>query len=164
VDLGSDSFESVAAFDLSPSMGEEIYQLDPLVDSRWPEFIARHPRSSVYHTQPWLEALKRTYGYMPVAYTTSPPGFELTNGIVFCQIESWLTGRRIVSLPFSDHCDPLVGTEDAFEMQTNSLLRAFRMQGWKYTELRPRSTIARVPRGLQPARHYCFHSLDLSPE
>lgn len=144
------------------SMGEEVYQIDPLGDPRWPDFVARHPRSSLYHSQPWLESLNRTYGYRPVAYTTSPPGVELSNGLVFCRIESWLTGRRIVSLPFSDHCEPLVACEDDFEKLINVLLPVFQTEHWKYTELRPRSAIAQVPKGLYANKHYCFHSLDLS--
>src|SRR2546430_5296635 len=85
-----------------------LYSLDPLEDPRWAEFVQRHPRASVFHTPGWLEALRRTYGYEPVVYTTSLPRAELTNGLVFCRVRSWLTGRRLVSLPFSDHCEPLV--------------------------------------------------------
>jgi len=144
------------------SLGEEVYQIDPLVDPRWPEFVACHPHSSFYHSQPWLESLKRTYGYRPVAYTTSPAGFELRNGLVFCRIESWLTGRRIVSLPFSDDCEPLVGSEDELEKLLSILLPVLQKEHWKYAELRPRTAMAQVPRGMQPGRHYCFHTLDLS--
>jgi len=153
-----------ASSDPAESLGAEVYQIDPLEDRRWPEFVARHPLSSLYHSQPWLESLKRTYGYTPVAYTTSPAGSELRNGLVFCRVESWLTGRRIVSLPFSDHCEPLFGSEDEFEKLISILLLVFRKEHWKYTELRPRSTIAQGPGGLQPDKHYCFHSLDLSSE
>ena len=144
------------------SIGAEVYQIDPLGDPRWPELVARHPRSSFYHSRPWLESLKRTYGYSPVVYTTSPPGSELRNGLVFCRIASWLTGRRIVSLPFSDHCEPLVDSQDVLEQLVSFLLRDFQKEHWKYTELRPRSSMAQLPRGLQPDKTYCLHSLDLS--
>ena len=40
--------------------------------------------------------------------TTSPPGTDLQDALVFCKVRSWVTGRRLVSLPFSDHCEPLV--------------------------------------------------------
>ena len=85
-----------------------VYRLQPLEDPRWADLVDRHPRSSVFHTIAWLEALRRTYGYEPVAYTTSSPGERLKNGLVFCRVASWITGRRLVSLPFSDHCEPLV--------------------------------------------------------
>ena len=53
-------------------------------------------------------------GYQPVAFTTCAPAAELRNAVVFCEIQSWLTGSRLVSLPFSDHCDPLVDDRDQF--------------------------------------------------
>ena len=86
----------------------QIYMLNPLTDQRWSALVEQHLDASVFHTRGWLEALRRTYGYEPVVYTTCPPGNELTNGIVFCKIRSWVTGNRLVSLPFSDHCQPLV--------------------------------------------------------
>src|SRR5216110_3070476 len=89
------------------------YTLDPLLDPRWPEFLERHASASIFHSRGWLEALRRTYGYEPIAYTTSPPTVDLANGLVFCRIDSWLTGRRLVSLPFSDHTEPLVDSEGA---------------------------------------------------
>jgi hypothetical protein len=33
--------------------------------------------------------------------------------LVFCRVRSWLTGRRSISLPFSDHCEPLVESHEA---------------------------------------------------
>src|SRR5215813_478006 len=85
-----------------------VYQIRPLDDSRWNKFLLKHPRASVFHTVAWLKSLHRTYGYEPVAFTTSPVGQELQNALVACRVDSWLTGRRLVSLPFSDHCEPLI--------------------------------------------------------
>ena len=51
----------------------DSYQFDPVEDPRWPEFLERHPRACVFHTPGWLEALRRTYGYEPIGYTSSPP-------------------------------------------------------------------------------------------
>ena len=91
----------------SPQNG--VYAIDPLRDARWPEFICRHPNASVFHTRGWLRAIQTTYGYEPIVFTTSAPSAEgLTNALLFCIVRSWLTGRRLVSLPFSDHCEPLV--------------------------------------------------------
>jgi len=78
------------------SQGRCAYWPSPL--DRWPAFVERHKKDSVFHTSAWLEALHRTYGYKPVVYTTNEPGQELTNGVPFCFVNSWLTGRRMVSL------------------------------------------------------------------
>src|SRR5437660_276344 len=91
------------------------YRIDPLRDPRWAELAERHPRASVFHTPGWLEALRRTYGYEPVAYTTTPLGTELTNGIVLCRVYSRITRRRMVSLAFSDHFEPLGERTESLE-------------------------------------------------
>ena len=82
--------------------------IDPLTDTRWNDLVAQHPHASSFHERGWLEALQRTYGYKPFVLTLNSPAESLTNGIVVCRISSWLTGTRLVSLPFADHCEPLV--------------------------------------------------------
>jgi hypothetical protein len=94
--------------DIEFSISRSVYRVDPLRDPRWKQFIAKDQRSSIFHTPEWLDALRRTYGYVPVVLTTSPPDVPLRNGIALCSVSSWLTGERLVSLPFSDHCELLV--------------------------------------------------------
>ena len=62
-----------------------------------------------------MQALKQTYHYEPVGYTQAAPGEEFSSALVFCRVKSWLTGQRLVSMPFSDHCEPLV--DSATELQ-----------------------------------------------
>lgn len=139
-----------------------VYQVDPLRDRRWPEFLERHPRSTVFHTPGWLDALKRTYGYEPCALTTAPPGEGLTDGLVFCRINSYLTGRRAVSLPFSDHCEPLATDPSSQQALIQALLDEQAARHWKYIEVRPRREFAGLACGLGPGKSYCFHALDLT--
>lgn len=141
-----------------------FYEIDPLEDLRWKRLIECHPRSSVYHTTAWLEALRQTYGYRAVAFTTCAPDAELRNAIVFCRVESWLTGRRLVSLPFSDHCDPLF---DPAESGQPDLVAALRMrmeqEGWQYVEMRPTHPIDSLGEA-QAGLSYSHHQLDLTPD
>jgi hypothetical protein len=116
----------------------------------------------VFHTPGWLEALRRTYGYEPVAYTTTPPGVELTNGIVLCRVSSRITGRRMVSLPFSDHCEPLVERCDELETLLHSVQLDRTREGWGYVEIRPRTVYAVPPAGLEPVQSFSFHAIDLN--
>ncbi len=142
------------------------HQLDPTKDSRWAELVARHPKASVFHTVGWLEALRRTYGYEPVAFTTSPPTSELKNGLVFCRINSWLTGRRLVSLPFSDHCEPLCDSPEDVKFLIRYLQTALEHQKWKYLEVRPINGNFGQPGnviGFQRSATYFLHTLDLRP-
>ncbi|MGA3324677.1 MAG: GNAT family N-acetyltransferase [Terriglobia bacterium] len=138
-------------------------EIDPVRDPSWLALVERHPRASVFHTPEWLEALRRTYGYEPVVITTTPPGRELANGVVFCSVSSWLTGRRFVSLPFSDHCDPLVDEPRELSCILAALRDQWKGNGLKYIELRPLESDFGLSTDLSKSDTFCLHRLDLHP-
>ncbi len=143
------------------------YQIDPIEDARWTEFVKRHRKASIFHTVSWLQALRVTYGYEPVVFTTSPPGSELKNGLVFCRINSWLTGRRLVSLPFSDHCELLCDSTDELDFLIRYLQAALGHHRWKYVQLRPISgDLGNLSDdvGFLRGEKYLLHILDLRPD
>jgi CelD/BcsL family acetyltransferase involved in cellulose biosynthesis len=112
-----------------------VFAFNPLQDARWQAFVESHPNGSAFHTNAWVEALQRTYGYEPVVYTTTQPEMPLTNGVLFCKVRSWLSGSRLVSLPFSDHCQPLAEGRDLREIL--QWLKSTQGKEWKYVEVRP---------------------------
>ena len=151
---------------LPPKKAVGIHTLNPLEDSRWDDLVARHPRASAFHQRGWLQALARTYGYEPVVLTTSSPTAELKNGLLLCRVKSWLTGRRLVSLPFSDHCEPIC---DSIE-EMNALIcfsqAVSHDQHYRYVEVRPTSEdFAQTTAGsdFRPAGGYFLHVMDLRP-
>jgi len=146
--------------DAGPRM---IHTIDPLSDPRWEAFVANHPHASVFHTRGWLAALRCTYGYEPVVYTTTPAGVALTNGLVFCHVDSRLTGRRLVSMPFADHCDPLVNDADDLGHLLRCIERDRRREGWRYVEIRPRTMAVTSTADLEPSQRFYVHSVDLTP-
>jgi hypothetical protein len=88
----------------------------------------------------------------------------LTNAIVFCRVRSWITGSRLVSLPFSDHCDPLVETPEPLEKLLNEARRGLENRAWKYLEIRPRRILTGSCAGLSEGQHFWLHALDLRPK
>jgi lipid II:glycine glycyltransferase (peptidoglycan interpeptide bridge formation enzyme) len=138
--------------------------MNPLRDSRWERLVERHPDASVFHSTGWLEALRKTYDYEPTVFTTNAPGEELTNGIVFCRVRSWLTGKRLVSVPFSDHCQPLLDTSETFNIVISSLERSFKRERWKYVELRPRCSDNLARGDAAKSESFLLHVLDLRPD
>ncbi len=149
---------------LTNDVSKHAYCINPLDDPRWNEFLQQHPRTSVFHSTAWLDALSRTYGYEPIVYTTSPPGQDLENGIPFCRVESWLTGRRLVSLPFSDHCEPLVDTEADWNVLTSALERESTRNNLRYIEMRPLETHEIFTPLRRAVVTYTFHRLDLETD
>jgi CelD/BcsL family acetyltransferase involved in cellulose biosynthesis len=140
-----------------------VHRIDPVEDPRWSRFVDSHPMGSVFHSRPWLQALQKTYGFEPIAFTTAPPRVELRNGIVFCRIRSWLTGRRLVSLPFSDHCQPLVESPEELDQLLRALDREPDADRWTHVEMRPLVALRGFRAGMQEGQSYSHHSLDLRP-
>ena len=141
-----------------------IYLLDPFQDPRWADLVDRHPRSSVFHTVAWLEALQQTYGYQPVAYATSPSGGSLEDGLVFCRVKSWITGRRLISLPFSDHCEPLLNSASDEPAFATALEQTLHREKLRYIEIRPVQPFAATTDLCRPTQTYAFHQIDLGPD
>lgn len=144
-----------------------LHSINPLEDHRWVEFLESNPQSSIFHTRGWLEALRRTYGYEPVVLTTSPPGCPLINGIVFCRIKSWLTGSRLVSLAFSDHCQPLANTPDDLRALIGLLPASVAHHNYRYIELRPLTSNTgdlESNDSFTKSAAFCSHTLDLRPD
>lgn len=99
-----------------------------------------------------------------MAYTTSAPDQELENGLVFCRVKSWVTGRRLVSLPFSDHCEPLIERAQDLQIFISALEEHVRREKWRYAELRPLSPVNVTTSFHVAPKEYAFHKLDLSPD
>lgn len=138
-----------------------LHEIDPLRDPRWADLVERSEDATIFHTCEWLGALRRTYDYEPVAFTDAAPGEALRNGLVFCRVKSWMTGRRLVSLPFSDHCEPLVASCSALTEMLELLKSRHGVEG-RYIELRP---VRAVPTtGFQKVETYVSHAIDLRPE
>jgi hypothetical protein len=141
-----------------------VHRINPLQDPRWDRFVQQHPKASIFHTRGWLESLNRTYGYTPFVLTTSAAGSDLTNGLLFCQVKSWLTGKRFVSVPFADHCDPLFEQVNDFHASLDWMRHNLGRDSRAHAELRPLTDLG-LEQELQfrPCLEYRLHTLDLRP-
>jgi CelD/BcsL family acetyltransferase involved in cellulose biosynthesis len=83
--------------------------IDPIADPEWLAFVEGSPDAEVFHHPRWLELLRRQYGYRIEACCLAN-GNGIEAGIPVARIESRLTGRRLVSLPFSDVCSPALAS------------------------------------------------------
>jgi CelD/BcsL family acetyltransferase involved in cellulose biosynthesis len=84
-----------------------LTEIDPVRDPEWGGFVER-AAGSVFHHPDWLRLLRDTYGYELTSCCVIGSDGRLAAGLPVAAIASRLTGRRLVSLPFSDLCPPLV--------------------------------------------------------
>lgn len=140
-----------------------IHSIDPLSHQGWDRFVTGHPRASAFHRQGWLRALSETYGYKPVFLTAGSLGKGLEGGLLLCRVSSWMTGERLVSLPFADHCEPLLHDPDEYRGVADWLRDTCAEQGWKYVELRSLLPGWGETEGWYATHQYWLHELDITP-
>ncbi len=80
---------------------------------------------------------------------------------MLCRVNSWMTGRRLVSLPFSDHCNPLVGDRTDVDSVLQALLSELSLSGLRYAEIRPTHEVNAITVRSDSIRTYCSHQIDL---
>src|SRR4030042_4360079 len=77
---------------------------------RWDEFVESHPKGTPFPLSCWIRTIQETYAFTPFLYVEKDAD-ENISGILPCfLVKNFLTGSRIVSLPFSDYGGaPLLG-------------------------------------------------------
>jgi len=140
------------------STGLEIANPAPV--AAWDGLPSSHTDASIFHAPEWAEALRESYGY-------SQRNVEITDGggpkvfLPLMEVRSALTGRRAVSLPFSDYCDPLIREGVSLREVMDRLVAEGRRAGWKSIELRISKPL---PGDVPPSSAYFRHVLSLTDD
>jgi len=90
--------------------------IDPATDARWDNFVATHPFGWLTHSSLWQRVLERSFshmkGYFP-ALVDAESG-AIRAALPVYEVKSWLTGRRLVSIPWATLSDPLILFREEF--------------------------------------------------
>lgn len=134
--------------------------VNPLQPSNWDAWVKTAPRAGFFHSSAWARVLTDTYGFAPVYLAATRAGV-MRGALPLMEVDSWLTGRRGVGLPFTDECEPLCADADTFQTLFQSALALGRARGWKHVECRGgREFLPGVP----PALEHYTHELTLSAD
>ncbi len=98
-----------------------------------------------YYSQTWLNLITTLYGHRIIPLLTTNQAGQVTGFLPLCLIQSPLTGRRLVALPYSDYC-PMLASDDSIanELITRAIELAHQYKV-RYLELRtgPNEVLAR---------------------
>jgi CelD/BcsL family acetyltransferase involved in cellulose biosynthesis len=136
--------------------------IDPIADPGWLTLVEGSSSAGIFHHPAWLELLRDQYGYRVEACCVGAwPAIEA--GIPFARVESRLTGRRLVAIPFADACAPALAAgagPEALESLGPPLAEEARHRG---LELTVRGPLPGVP-GAHVQNGFLRHLLPLAAD
>lgn len=135
----------------------KIEILNPTEQKDWNEVLNRTPDSSFFHTTNWAEVLQESYHYEPIYFTIRKEE-DLKALLPVMEVNSYLTGRRGVSLPFSDYCEPIVTDTAEFQKLFAAAIALGKKRRWRYLELRGGGDFLDK---IEPSEWHYAHTLDL---
>jgi hypothetical protein len=112
-----------------------IQLINPLNIPNWDDLIRCHPSATPFHSSGWARVLRDTYAFTPY-YACVFKGETLSTCLPLMEVNSFLTGRRGVSLPFTDFCAPLLNGTVSSQELTDFAIALGHDRRWKYLELR----------------------------
>jgi hypothetical protein len=140
-------------------MNEALKITNPINYPGWDDLVVSTENYSFFHSSCWAEVLNKSYRYKPI-YFTLIDRHALSVMVPIFEIKSILTGKRAVSLPFSDYCQPIAnGQETKFGQILNHIIRFGEKSGWEYIEFRGGDSLFQ---DVHPNSIYYAHTLDLN--
>ncbi len=141
----------------------DVQLIDPLSDVRWDAFVEKHPHGTIYHHSCWMRVIDLTYGHVrPLCFAIEDQKRNITAAIPCFIVKSMLTGTRIVSLPFSSYCDPLVRNEKNLRTLLDRIVKELEVIAASYYELRAFRQVDLVKQsGLKAHNYSKIHILDI---
>ena len=137
--------------------GGSIQWVNPAGDPAWDARLARHEQHSFFHSAAWARVLEGTYGFQPL-YLTRDEADEAPSLWPLMEVESWLTGRRGVALPFTDDCAPLFSRRNPPGELVQKVIDFGKARAWKHVEFRGGKELFE---GVSPSVSFHGHTLDL---
>lgn len=133
--------------------------VDPTKTENWDELVLSFPSYSFFHSSDWARVLNETYNFTPHYLKVTESG-DTKAVLPLMEVDSLFTGRRAVSLPFSDFCEPLVSSGANLKRIRHKVIDYSKEKGFHSLELRDSEvhldSAVIIPAGYQ-------HILDLSP-
>ena len=131
----------------------------------WDDLASRHPHAAIFHSAVWQSVLQKCYPYRFFGlYAISGTG-TIIGVLPVYLVSSKLTGKRLVSAPFSYICDPLAESEAVASLLLQSAQNIAREHGASYYELKCRFLQPTVQKTFVESGQFETYLLDIiAPE
>lgn len=148
-------------------LNEKISIIDPLQDERWDQFVAKHPNGWLCHLSGWKALLERCFSHIKGFYIVKVNDVtdEICAGLPIFRVNSFLTAKRLVSIPFTTLCDPLYNQENDLQEMIERAIEMSEKDKSSFIEIRSfKSARLKNDRRFKTSIIYKNHYLELKED
>lgn len=132
--------------------------INPTEYPSWDELILTNEKHVFFHTSAWTKVISESYNYKPLCFTEIKDN-KLRALVPVMVVKSFLTGKRGVSLPFTDYCPVIAFDEKNFRDLFEKIVEYGKKTKWEKIEFRGGKEYFHDK---IPCQTYITHILDLT--
>lgn len=141
--------------------------IDPITDNRWDRFVENHPYGWLTHHSSWKKVIEGSFdhmqGYYPALVDTCTG--DIRAALPVFLVTSWLTGRKMVSVPWATLCDPLISSREEYDLLVEEVAQLSKRVGAGHVEIRALHSVPLIKDAAIPERpSYTHHYLNLDQD
>ena len=139
--------------------------INPITDMRWDSFINNQDHATIFHTSAWAKVLQDRYQTPPTYWILENENGGIVAAAPFFIIDSFITGKKLLCLPGSEYCFPLVNKGVDITNLINSVKNEVSQSGISYLEIRGWEDFSSPERmGLKKYGYFLNHKLELDSD
>lgn len=142
----------------------KIDVIDGSREKDWDKMVAKHPFGTIFQHSSFKKVIMNTFSQAkPYYLALIGQNGNITAGIPLFLVKSWLTGNRLVSLPFAYYSDPLIKSKKEFDQLFAKVSEIFKREKVSYLEIKARRSVALLDEvsSLVPVFCHKMHHLNL---
>lgn len=145
---------------------EKIRQVDPLLEPAWDRFVEGHRFGLIYHLSGWKRLIENSFAHITGHYfTITGKDGRFRAALPVFEVRSWLTGDRLVSIPFATLCDPLIDTAEDYKTLLVEVEKLSKELKSSYIEIRALNSVELIGGTAGNDSFKCHYlSLEQEPE
>jgi len=107
----------------SNNQNQSVFHVNPLEIKNWNDIISEYSNASFFHTKEWCETLVKSYHFEPIyLHKVCNSGLNI---YPLMGVKDFSGKNKLVSLPFTDYCDPLSAEKIYIDNNKNIFFKYF---------------------------------------
>ncbi len=114
----------------------EVKIVQSIDEEKWDNFVKEHPYGWICHLSGWKRTLNESFKHIKPYFILITENEAIKSAIPIYKVDSFITGKRLVSIPFATLSDPLVNTQEDMNAILNEIIKLKNRISTSYIEIR----------------------------